>query len=97
MGELSYEPPPEVHVELIRDWFTPAFRAWNRLVYGRRGFYFVGGCLMPFWLLGVFVKAVIFFSVVALMCAAFLITGTVDCVTYRWRYRRALEEAGLPE
>lgn len=84
-------PAPEV--EFVRDWFTPAYRAWARAMYprDRRTFWIAGGCLLWFVVLPfIAIKAFIFWGVVVTMIVLLGITGLIDMATYYWRRKAAV-------
>jgi hypothetical protein len=79
----------EAEVPFIRDWFTPAYRTWARGMYGGRSIWFASGCFLLIVLPFIAIKAAIFWGVVVVMLAAFLVTGITDTITYRWRLKAA--------
>jgi hypothetical protein len=89
MGEHRAIPTPPANVEFIRDWLTPAWNAWTRIVFPpRRGFWFASGCIFWFIVLPVIAfKFAIYGVVVVIMCVLFLITGCWDMATYRHRLK----------
>ena len=80
-------PAPPPHVEMIRDWFTPAYHAWSKAIYPpRTGFWIAGGCLLWFIVIPFIVaKALLFWTVVLVMLLIAFFTIGWDLATYRHR------------
>jgi hypothetical protein len=78
-------------VPVIRDWFTPAYRSWQRSMYGQRGFFFAFGWLFLIMLVMIALKAAIFWGVVAVMLVLYGCTATYDILSWRHRVRLAME------
>lgn len=95
MAELDWEPAPplDMPVPRSRDWVGPAFDAWTRLFYGRRGFVVLNLFILPFWLVWQFAKLLIYAGGILFLLAAALVTMAVDLCTYPRRRRKAVQRA----
>jgi hypothetical protein len=73
-------------VPVVHNWLGPAARGWTRFVYPRR-FWFAGGWL--FWVMFAWagVKVLLYFGVLAVMAALFVLTVVFDLATYPLRKR----------
>lgn len=93
MSEMDYESIPEVHVPLVRDWFSPAFDAWTRFLYpSNRRFFVFGSCLFLIlfgWL--VIFKLFLWAAVSVVLLLAFALTIPWDLATYKHRRQLAYE------
>ena len=74
-------------VPLVRDWYSPAARRWTRFMYGRRGWFFAFGWLFWLWFAWLGVKVLLYFGVLAVMLALFVLTAGFDLATYPVRKR----------
>lgn len=93
MSEMIYEPPPGVHVPLVRDWFSPAVEQVTSALWGRRSTFVVWGIFFLFYAAWCFVKLMLWLGILTLMLVLFAFTATIDCITYRRRKRNAAVSA----
>lgn len=86
MGELYYEPEPQVPV--VHDYFGPAFDAWTRLWWSRHGGFIAFGWLFLFYLFWIGFKLTVWVGGVILLFAGCALLAIRDLCTYRRRQRQ---------
>ena len=96
MGEMAWEPPPLTempYVPVVPDWAPDAFHAWNKAFYGHRRVLFAWGWLFWLWIIGIAVKAAVYWTGVVVLMVFWGLSAVYGIATYRHRQKRAVMRA----